>query len=173
MLIVEGPDGAGKTTLIASIQNYLGWPVAPRVVSKDMKAMGDLVNWVEENVAEGFQDKIFDRHRLISGPIYSTVMKAKPDEGFEDFRWLHLMQYRLLQQVAPVIIWCMPAYATVKANILADPDNKTLFTEVEMRQIYWLYHQRAALEPVPLMYDYEHDPISGVLEMIDVELEKR
>ena len=67
MIIVEGPDGAGKTTLIRQLQER--WPdlaVAPRVVSKDAEAMVDLQEWVNINLSDGPQYKIFDRHRLIS-----------------------------------------------------------------------------------------------------------
>ncbi|MCA1807247.1 MAG: ATP-binding protein [Actinobacteria bacterium] len=53
MIVVEGPDGAGKTTLIRDLSALLNIPVAPRVVSQETKAMVDLRQWTEDNVSRG------------------------------------------------------------------------------------------------------------------------
>ena len=50
MIIVEGPDGAGKTTVLQDLKTVFDLPVAPRVVSKETEAMVDGVRAYAEEV---------------------------------------------------------------------------------------------------------------------------
>ena len=143
MIIVEGPDGAGKTTLIRQLQERYELEVAPRVVSKDTEAMTDLQVWVEDNVQRGFQDLIFDRHRLISEPIYGPILRNKQSPGFTDFPWVSHMLWRFYKS-NPVIIYCLPPLETVKANIANDPDNVVVADKIEA--IYAAYAARASID---------------------------
>lgn len=143
MLIVEGPDGAGKTTLIRTLKEHLHLDVAPRVVSKDTEAMTDLRVWVDENLEAGFQQLIFDRHRLISEPIYGPIMRSTPEPGFAELAWLgpRMEQFYALK---PVIIYCLPPFAMVQANVMYDDDNSAVADKIG--SIYQAYVSRAALD---------------------------
>lgn len=155
MIIVEGPDGAGKTTLITKLSHILDLPVAPRVVSKDTEAMIDLKAWTEQNVAQGWQATIFDRHRLISEPIYGSLLRVAFQPGFDDFNWLYNMNYMLYHRVQPVVIYCLPPYETVRVNIKDDSDNKRVADAI--RKIYSMYVCKAASDAAmfqALHYDY-------------------
>src|ERR687883_686991 len=99
MIIVEGPDGGGKTTLITKLSDLFDLPIAERVVSKEARAMVDLVQWTERNVSEGSQHTLFDRHRLISEPIYGAILRDRFEPGFDDAKWLHEMMYRFYRYV--------------------------------------------------------------------------
>jgi Deoxynucleoside kinase len=153
MLIVEGPDGAGKSTLVGRLVGTLGWEVASKVVDSNTKASVDLVQWVERNVAAGLQPRIFDRHRLISEPIYGPLLRGDMEPGFNDFRWLRQWQGRLRQEVEPLVIFCLPPLETVKANLLNDANNKAVAGIVD--PMYWLYFNAAASWGYPsLVWDY-------------------
>lgn len=155
MIIVEGPDGAGKTTLVQELHNNFNLPIAPRVVSKEAKAMVDLKRWTERNVHEGFQYMIYDRHRLISEPIYGAVLRRRFEPGFDDTQWMYLMYYQFYCLCRPVVIYCLPPYKIVRDNILEDPDNKVVKNSI--RRIYALYAAKAAHDAVmngALIYDY-------------------
>ena len=147
MIVVEGPDGAGKTTLIKEIQEVTGLEVAPRVVSKDAEAMVDLVKWTEDNVARGFQNLIFDRHRLISEPIYGPILREAPQPGFDDLHWFthQLFAFYLLR---PVVIYCLPPFERVWDNVRNDPTNRVVQDKATIRQIYGAYFNKAVTDHV-------------------------
>ena len=160
MIIVEGPDGAGKTTLIKNILDaYPDLEVAPRVVSKETNDLTDLQQWVDHNLAEGFQYKLFDRHRLISEFIYGPTLRKEQRPGFTSGVWVHgsLRRFYLLK---PVIIYCLPPLEVVRQNVTGDPDNVQVAEHIE--QIYTAYLERASLDVInagALIYDFTRDGV--------------
>jgi molybdopterin-guanine dinucleotide biosynthesis protein len=156
VIIVEGPDGAGKTTLIKSIQELTGFEVAKRVVNKETKALLDLKVWVEDNLDQGPHDAIYDRYRLISEFIYGPTLRITQQPGFTDFDWvLHSMSK--LYENDPIIIYCLPPLDTVRFNLEGDPDNTQVVDHIE--QIYTAYLQRATLDLInrptrTIIHDY-------------------
>lgn len=171
MIIVEGPDGAGKTTLIQTLVEATGLPVAPRVVSKDTEAMTDLVKWTEENVAKGFQATIFDRHRLFSEPIYGPVLRSTLTPEFSDPEWFYA-QLSQLYDSDPFIIYCLPPFHTVLSNVLGSEDNKVFHGDLQAIQAIWGgYLNKAVTESTfrtrTFMYDYtDHEDVHLVLPHI-------
>lgn len=160
MIIVEGPDGAGKTTLIKQLKERFGLEVAPRVVTKGAEAMVDLRVWVEENLEAGFQYQIFDRHRLISEYIYGPLLRKEQQPGFTDLTWSTVMLHRLYTTVEPIVIYCLPPLEVVRANVLRDPENKVVAEHIDA--MYAAYVHRIALDTVyrpfhTVVYDYTTD----------------
>lgn len=142
MIIIEGPDGAGKTTLVKHLAEKYDIPVAERVVDKDTNPMGvNLKYWTENNLKKGLQWMIFDRHRLISEPIYSNALAREPHVGFDDIEWLtgRMIDFT---RIHPFIVYCLPPYETVRTNLEGDPDNQAVFAHIQ--QIYNLYLAMAA-----------------------------
>lgn len=162
MIIVEGPDGSGKTTLIKQLQErYPDLEIAPRVVSQQAQEMTDLQVWVNENLMQGFQYKIFDRHRLISEFIYGPVLRNQMRPGFTNWQWVSWSLRRFYREVDPIIIYCLPPLYVVKLNIVDDPDNEVVWDHIEA--IYTGYLQRAAIDATQhektLIWDYTLDYI--------------
>ena len=162
MIIVEGPDGAGKTTLIKQLQAEFDIEVAPRVVGKDTKDLVDLQKWVDDNLKEGFQYKIFDRYRLISEFCYGPTLRLKQRPGFTDRFWVQNSLRRLYEEVQPIIIYCMPPLEVVKMNLENDPDNTAVVDHIE--QIYAAYIERYSLDYMLLngrviLWDYTLDDL--------------
>jgi hypothetical protein len=143
VIIIEGPDGAGKTKLVEHLSRKYDIPVAERVVAKDTNPMTgvDLKHWTETNLKAGLQWKIFDRHRLISEPIYSACMNRKTHEGFDDIGWLtgRMIDFT---RIHPFIVYCLPPYATVESNLEDDEDNTAIWGYAE--SIYNSYVAAAA-----------------------------
>jgi hypothetical protein len=164
MIIVEGPDGSGKTTLIKNILDaYPDLTVAPRVVSKETNDLVDLQQWVDQNLAEGFQYTLFDRYRLISEFIYGPVLRKEQRAGFTSPAWVH-GSLRRFYQLKPIIIYCLPPLSVVKMNIAGDETNRAVWDHVE--QLYTAYLQRASLDVIhagAVVYDYtvwsDRDPL--------------
>jgi hypothetical protein len=153
MIVVEGPDGAGKTTLIAALSKEFQLPIAPRVVAKDTTAMVDLVKWVEENNAKPWERLLYDRHRLISETIYGPILNRSAP-GFDDIYWLGPQINRFYQK-RPCIIYCLPPKEEVYKNIHQDDTNKEVSPHWE--QIYNMYVSRMALDfPKPNVFWYNY-----------------
>lgn len=171
MIIVEGPDGAGKTTLIKQLQAEFNIEVAPRVVTKNAEAMVDLKAWVEKNLTDGFQYQIFDRHRLISEFIYGPLLRKEQEPGFSDLTWAYMSLNRLYNEVSPVIIYCLPPLETVRANIMADHENAVVANHVDA--MYTAYVHRAALDWVNnpgrvIVWDYTRDDLVERMSISDL-----
>ena len=143
MLIVEGPDGAGKTTLVKELSEYLNIPVAPRVVTQRTEAMIDLRDWVDNNLEEGFQRTIFDRYRLISETIYGPILRDQQHPGFDDLMWLG-ERLQKFYNIGPILIYCLPKLEVVQHNLENDEDNEVVLPRI--KSIYSAYINRAALD---------------------------
>lgn len=158
MIIVEGPDGAGKSTVVKRLAADLDIPVAPRVVDKDTNAMVDLKRWVEDNLDQGLTPVIFDRHRLISELIYGPLF-GRVAPGFDDPDWL-LEVRTSFEELQPLVLWCMPSLETVTSNIMTSPENSilqdldlinTLYDEYRLECRGWCQvHDQ-------FLYDYESE----------------
>lgn len=158
MIIVEGPDGGGKTTLIRQLQEaYPDLPVAPRVVSKQTEAMVDMQEWVNRNLSEGPQWMLFDRHRLISEFIYGPILRKQQASGFSDPVWVwHSL--RRFERLRPILIYCLPPLETVMENVIGDEDNARVWDHI--MGIYTAYTHRAILDALhngAIIYNYQSD----------------
>lgn len=173
MIIVEGPDGAGKTTIIQNLEDDLGLPISPRVVGTDTVAMVNLKLWTEDNLNKGFQNMLFDRHRLISEPIYGAV-KHRTDPGFDDPAWMVAMMSEFYH-IRPIIIYCLPPKALVLKNVNIGPTDNSAVVKIT-DWVYNAYVARAAIDIFNLescfIYDYTRHDYVDLLENIERELTK-
>jgi hypothetical protein len=141
MIILEGPDGAGKTRLAQRLSGDLGLLIQPKVVDSTTQAMVDLKLWVEQDLRQGLKARLYDRHRLISEPIYGPVVRGRMEPGFHDLRWLTTQQW-MFELLRPLVIFCLPHIEVVRHNVEDDPENTTVAGQIDL--IYWLYHNAAS-----------------------------
>ena len=119
--------------------------------------MTDLQKWVDKNIEGGLVPMIFDRHRLISEPIYGSIIRPEASEGFNELSWLAPRLHRLYH-MKPVIIYCLPSEETVIRNLTGDPDNTAVVDKA--KQIYRAYVAKVAQDYTmapcrPLVWNYE------------------
>lgn len=179
MIVVEGPDGAGKTTFISQLVEATDLPVAERVVAKDTTAMVDLQRWVHENVTKGWHETIYDRHRLISEPIYGPIMRPRlPEPGFDDLSWFYA-NLEAFYQLKPIVVYCLPPFDVVWENVMKDDDNKVFHASgVKVVQIWHAYMNKACTEFAlrkheTWVYDYTSDDPQYYIRHIQRQIEKR
>lgn len=105
MLVIEGPDGAGKSTLIRQLKGaYPGIKLAPRACTSLAGPLSgtELVHWLRTyGVMPGY---VYDRHPCISGPVYDAVY-AYPVEGWVG-AWVQGTLYELRENAR--VIYCRP-----------------------------------------------------------------
>lgn len=174
MIIVEGPDGSGKSELIKQLSRDLSLPVAPKVVSADTKPLVDLDKWTELNLRAGFQEVLFDRHRLISEPIYGPATRGRQHIRFLDLGWMSEMMGQFYS-LDPIIIYCMPPLNVVRANVnRPETDNEAVRSRISA--IYAAYTARAASDMsrgVGKIYNYRTTKYTDVLHWIQWGLTQR
>jgi len=160
MIIVEGPDGGGKSTLVQALAKGLNYPVAQRVVDKQTNALVDLQNWVDTNLMEGFSRTIYDRHRLISEPIYGPLIRPGKNLDFFSPMWLERVMGEFYY-IRPVVIYCIPPRYVVKQNLAGDEDNAVPAPHIDA--IYDMYLARACVDMAQSgrMYVHRYDYTSG------------
>lgn len=173
MLIVEGPDGSGKTTLVNRLHKDLGLPISPKVVRSDTTAKVDLAQWTEANINRGFQHQIFDRHRLISEPIYGPVLRPRQHDRFLDAGWMSDMMWRFYAS-GPIIIYCLPHITTVWKNV-ENPatDNEKVRDRGITEALYAGYVSRATMDfsrGVGRLFNYESTLYTDVLRWTKFKL---
>lgn len=117
-VIVEGPDGAGKSTLVEHLVDVMGFERHPRASDSVAGPVVDLPEWVEQATKGLFTrpPSVFDRHPLISEPIYGHFRPDRPmHPRFMNVTW-YSMQQALLAPHA-LVIMCLPPLDVVRVNI--------------------------------------------------------
>ncbi|AGI12317.1 thymidylate kinase [Mycobacterium phage FF47] len=156
-IIVEGPDGAGKTTLIQELQ-YLfpGLEVHPRFCTSTGGPIANLSEAVFKDVQARPTHFIYDRHPVVSEYVYRTCVP--PAEG-PSGAFLSDSMMRIRQRIArhSLMIWCLPSLTAVMTNIM--DDDQMPGVRENITKIYNLYQQHRVFWPGrSVVFNYQqHD----------------
>lgn len=105
MVIVEGMDNSGKTTLVNQLR--VKYPFS--VVHSRTYRNSDPDSWMDATLeiieASRKKDILCDRFPAITESVYGPVLRGRNVLG-EHPRWVNLLQE--LAKVRPVIIYCRP-----------------------------------------------------------------
>ena len=134
MIIVEGPDGAGKSTLIRMLAEHHDFQIMDRACTSDDgidPTTLSLRDWVDKDLSlSNWHPGVYDRYPLYSEPIYGLITRRRLATGFDDMEWLRRSML-MLRQKQPMVIFCFPPKEVVRHNIQA---NHTMTTD-HMRQV--------------------------------------
>lgn len=128
MIICEGPDGSGKTSLVNRLATDLRIPVHERSANSDSSATLDikgasrgenLAMWAYNDVTTMPDQKfsIYDRHCLISEYVYGPIVR-----GYLDPNMLSPTVHFLIRQLAErsFVVFCRPSNEQIVNNIQLD-----------------------------------------------------
>lgn len=142
VIVLEGPDGAGKSWLAQRLSEDLGLPLAQKFVKSDGEGSGtnDLFGEAYRDVVT-MMDKapmIYDRHPLISEYVYGPIVRGILPPDFV-MPQAHATLRLLAEQVH--VIWCLPALQRVADNV-ADTETNQQMSGVwrNIEAIYSMYH---------------------------------
>lgn len=140
MIVVEGPDGAGKTTLInLLLADNSGLFLRPRMSTSIGGPVDQLTKAVDEDFLNPIEaGHVYDRHALISEPIYGPVIRGSMKPGFEDWNWF-CRSWSRLQTMRPLLIFCLPPLDVVRENLHNETHGQMSGVVEHIDAIYWGY----------------------------------
>lgn len=176
-LIIEGMDGSGKDTLIERlIKSYPDHRLHERASTSLGGPVPNLAEWVARDsvhLTKTSTPYIYNRHPLISEPIYGKYRLAVPprptDPIFTNASWLSA--YRQIVSTVSIVIVCQPPLHTVSDTLRrqgADAHMPGVYDNQEM-----LYAEYATLvwPGRVIRYNYMADPYESLIRLINRALE--
>ncbi len=115
MIIVEGPDGSGKSTLIDQLLASIPELELKKRHANTHGPITDLVQWIEEDRFSE-PNMLYDRHPLISEPIFGGIIRGNLEGRFNDPAWLMAAYESMIYRQA-MVIFCLPPISVVQANV--------------------------------------------------------
>lgn len=120
-IIVEGMDASGKDTLIARLMDTYG--STHRLHERASTSLGGPVSNLGEWVARDSMHLtktsaayIYNRHPLISEPIYGKYRPGRPtEEIFTNHGWL--AAYRKIVSDCTILVLCIPPYHMIRQTL--------------------------------------------------------
>lgn len=155
MIIVEGPDGSGKSSLIRRLSEDTGLRIHERASDSIQGPIGDMSVWAYRDVTTQLDHhlvEIYDRHPLVSQYIYGPIAREYLEPDMQSAT-MHLAIRMLAKQC--LMIFCLPPVDTVVANTHAEQQMQGV--DENIRRIYHMYCSMRMFWPNPanlMMYDY-------------------
>jgi hypothetical protein len=153
-IILEGPDGAGKTTLASDLQaHFPGMEMHPRFCTSVGGPIDGLAEAVYKDARARPTHFIYDRHPVISDYVYNASI---PGRRFSP-EFLTIAMGRVRERVAKssFTIFCLPPFMSVLRNVERDREEQMPGVRENIELIYNLYHMHYLMWPGrKLLYDY-------------------
>lgn len=141
MILLEGPDGSGKTNLSRHLHERLGIQIAPRFATSEGGPIDELYHTMHRDLRtwdSSREPRIYDRHPLISEPIYGPIVRGEMRPGFD-----HPSTAQLRKRVAfrSLVILALPPFQTVKRNVANEEFPQMRGVQQNIRAIWSMYEQ--------------------------------
>lgn len=158
-IIIEGPDGGGKTTLLSDLQGHFPSMVQhPRFCTSTGGPIENLAEAVFKDAQPRPTNYIYDRHPVISEYIY-TFGTGRPIRP----AFLQDSMGRVRNRVAhhSLTIWCLPPLTTVRRNVFNDDQEQMDGVVSNIDTIYHMYEMHRQLWPGrSVVFDYTQSAAS-------------
>lgn len=115
MIILEGPDGCGKSTLVHQLRTHLKLNLRPRFADSLGGPVDNVYDAMMSDLNSGVgKDHLYDRYPFISEPIYGTHIRGTYDPRFASDELTEAIDV-----YKPLVILCIPSYETALGNVEA------------------------------------------------------
>jgi hypothetical protein len=159
-IIVEGPDGAGKTTLVSDLHGHFpNMELHPRFCTSKDGPIAELSEAVYRDVKTKPTHFIYDRHPTVSEYVYNTAI---PERIIRP-SFLSDSMGRVRSRVArhSLLIWCLPPFPEVKRNTERDAEDQMPGVVENIDRIYTQYLMHRIMWPGrSVVYDYTRSEAS-------------
>jgi hypothetical protein len=173
ILIIEGPDGAGKTNLVKRLSTDLRIPIHERSANSDSSATlntevsrgANLAAWAYKDVIT-MPDQpfsIYDRHCLISEFVYGPITR-----GHLDPNMLSTTVHFLIRTMAEkcFVVFCHPTNEEITKNIQLDPVSQSVVGTNGLNIAYAYDALKMFWPGQNMYYNYEDDCGGGAYESV-------
>ena len=169
IIILEGPDGAGKTTLAEALRQRLQQSHMTQIVKH-----GPYTNLVPEELCKIFfrsmtqaltyNDHVIMDRSWLSEHIYGNVYRGGNVR-------VDLPRKRMLERVAlargAVVVHCQPSFDLCAATFTSRSDDEYLDNVDQLRQVYDEYESLKLHTSLPVIhYDYQYDEVDDLLAKV-------
>lgn len=164
-VIVEGPDGSGKSGMVERLTRDLSLRVHPRASTSLGGPIADITSWhniVLEQLetpayAEHYGPFVFDRHPLISERRYAHNVRGVAPQGmYANPMWVTEQLARLAPHA--VMVWCLPPRSHVLGNVNRNAHEQMPGVVEGIVNLYRVYARGASDWPgYALSWDYTRD----------------
>lgn len=169
MIILEGPDGGGKSTLATWLSQRWGWPIVH--TGGPLTSREDFISRVADlNLLDPPFSMIVDRTPFISDRVYSIVNPNPPVTTEEDFQ-------KMMIRVRPIIIYCRladPARMLSLVSKAAKSHKPAEYLDrVQAKHSLIVQNYDRIMAPIHhLTFDWERDDRGTLVGKILEELER-
>ena len=167
-VIIEGPDGSGKTHLKESILDTFP-SMLPHVRAADSlkgPKLDTLANWVTDDLHElpnAGVSWVYDRHPIVSEPIYGWACRGGVPEMFAKSGWVNTVKMQLALQ--SLLVVCLPPLDRVIDNVKKS-GNQQMQGVVDNIELIYGGYKHLKWPGAVLWYDYTTTFASHALSVI-------
>lgn len=142
-IIVEGPDGAGKTTLINHLSEVLELSIHAKASTSVEGPVKNLFDWVNKDMSSlwgpdgGPVSVIYDRHPVISEPIYGRIVRGNVQYPFEEESFISTISQAICDSA--VVVWCLTDLDTVTRNVFANAPDQMPGVTAKIAKVHQAY----------------------------------
>lgn len=162
MLIVEGMDGSGKTSLVERLSHDLVIPIHKRAARSIEGPRKDLFEWAQLDVGTIVHQtfSVYDRHPMISEYVYGPVLRDGMDDRFHSIEATSMTAHLAANSM---VIFCDPGIEQVEKNVQAGLHMPGVTDRWEA--LYWTYKTLMHHWPGQvLVWDYRFPDLYAALK---------